>query len=86
MPELSRFFGIIVVMYYADHAPPHFHVRYNEHRAKISILDLQLLDGQLPKRVMSMVLEWGFLHREALQENWARMLASQPLLPVAPLE
>jgi hypothetical protein len=59
MPELSRFFGIIITMFYDDHAPPHFHVRYAEHKAIITIDSLTLLEGHLPPRVFGLVAEWG---------------------------
>jgi hypothetical protein len=53
MPELSRFFGIIITMFYDDHAPPHFHVRYGEHKAIMTINSLMLLDGHLPPRALA---------------------------------
>ena len=53
MPEISRFFGIVVTMYYNDHDPPHFHVRYGEKRAIIAIESLKVLDGALPTREMA---------------------------------
>jgi len=55
MPEISRFFGIIMAMYYEDHAPPHFHVRYGDHRA---IETLEAIAGRLPPRALGLVLEW----------------------------
>jgi hypothetical protein len=57
MPVLCRFLGIIITMYYEDHDPPHFHARYGAHEAKFSIKHLQIIDGNLPKRVVSLVLE-----------------------------
>ena len=59
MPEISRFFGMVVQMYYADHEPPHFHVRYAEHRALISIETLSVLRGGLPPRALGLVTEWA---------------------------
>jgi hypothetical protein len=58
MPELSRFFGIIITMFYDDHAPRHFHVRYGEHKAIMTIDSLLLLDGHLPPRALGLVVEW----------------------------
>ncbi len=57
MPEISRFFGIIVFMYFDEHNPPHFHVKYGENRAVISIQELKLMEGSIPKRALSLVLE-----------------------------
>jgi hypothetical protein len=59
MPEVSRFFGVIVAMNYNDHAPPHFHARYGNLKAIIDIRTLRLLDGRLPPRVFGLVMEWG---------------------------
>lgn len=86
MPELSRFFGIVIAMYWNDHGMPHFHAKYTNHRASFSIADLTLLEGHLPPRVTALVLEWAFLHRDELQRNWERAMAKKPLEPIAPLE
>lgn len=70
MPEISRFLGIVITMYFEDHDPPHFHVRYNEYRALIAISSLNIIDGQLPARVRSLVTEWAELHQEELLDIW----------------
>ena len=70
MPEISRFLGIIITMYFDDHEPPHFHVRYNEYRAILAISSLNVIDGQLPARVRSLVTEWAELHQEELLDIW----------------
>jgi hypothetical protein len=70
VPEVSRFFGMSILMYFNDHDPPHFHVRYNEYRAVFSISDLKMTDGSLTSRVVAMVLEWAFMHRTELVEVW----------------
>jgi hypothetical protein len=57
MPEISRFFGIVIQMYYNDHAPPHFHVRYGNHRALIAVETLAVLKGELPPRALGLVIE-----------------------------
>jgi len=62
MPELSRFFGITIYMFYEDHAPPHFHARYGEFEALIRAI----LDGKLPVRALGLVVEWASLHQEEL--------------------
>jgi hypothetical protein len=72
MPVISRFFGIVIMMFYGDHNPPHFHVRYNEFSGTININTLELYEGKLPKRVYNMVVEWAIEHRKELQENWER--------------
>lgn len=70
MPEISRFLGIVITMYFDDHEPPHFHVRYNEYRALMAISTLNVIDGQLPARVRSLVTEWAELHQEELLDIW----------------
>ena len=86
VPEISRFFGIVVAMYYDDHPPPHFHVRYGEHRAILEIDTAAVLFGDLPYRVLGMVVEWAASHRAELEENWGRARARAPLRPIGPLE
>ena len=80
MPELCRFYGIIVSMNLNDHAPPHFHVRYNEYEAMIEISDGKVSAGELPNRAQKLVEEWRELHRNELEEAWE--LASQMKLPM----
>ena len=86
MPEISRFFGIVITMYYNDHPPPHFHVRYGEQKAVIAIDGLSLLEGRLSSRVFGLVTEWAALHRDELIADWNLAREMQPLNPVAPLE
>jgi hypothetical protein len=86
VPEISRFFGIIIAMFYNDHPPPHFHVRYGSQRAVIGIEDLALLDGDLSPRVLGLVVEWAALHRRELLDNWNRARTQSPLNRVEPLE
>ena len=86
MPELSRFFGVIITMFYNDHQPPHFHARYAGRRAAIDIDSLAVLDGTLPPRVLGLVIEWATIHRDELGENWRLARADRPLRPIAPLE
>ena len=56
MPEISRFYGIIIYMFYEDHAPPHFHVKYNEHEAVISLEDFAVTQGKLPAKAIGLVM------------------------------
>ena len=86
MPELSRFFGIIVAMYYSDHAPPHFHARYAGDQVSIRIDNGAILDGKLSGRALRLVEEWRVLHRKELADDWARAEARQPLTRIEPLE
>ncbi|MBL8041386.1 MAG: DUF4160 domain-containing protein [Nitrospira sp.] len=86
MPELCRFFGIIITMYYDDHAPPHFHVRYSDYKAIMGIDSLMLLDGYLPPRALGLVAEWGALHRDELREDWSLAEQRAPLKKIRPLE
>ena len=86
MPEICRFFGIIVSMNYDDHPPPHFHVRYGEQKATIMIESLALDRGSLPPRAMGMVLEWALIHKEELIQNWYLAIEHKPLHKIKPLE
>lgn len=86
MPEISRFFGIVVQMYYADHDPPHFHVRYSGQKALIGIETFAVLRGSLSPRALALVTEWAALHRAELMEDWALARAEAQLNPIAPLE
>lgn len=85
MPEISRFLGIIIAMYYKEHGVPHFHAKYAEQTGVFTIGELRLLEGELPKRVVSLVLEWAFEHREELAVNWELASTGQPLRKIAPL-
>lgn len=86
MPRISEFFGIIVAMYFDDHAPPHFHVKYAEHEGVISINTLELIEGDLPRRALALVLEWATLHRKELSADWDKAQKGLPLDAIEPLE
>ncbi len=86
MPEISRFLGIIIAMYYNDHVPPHFHAKYGGHEALIGIESGEVLAGQLPPRVLGLVEEWRELHRAELVEDWALAESRKPLRKIDPLE
>jgi hypothetical protein len=86
MPEISRFLGIVIAMFYNDHEPPHFHVRYGDRRAIVALDTLVLLEGSLPPRVLGLVMEWAALHKMELTENWNRARRQIPLNAVEPLE
>ncbi|MDR2941726.1 MAG: DUF4160 domain-containing protein [Treponema sp.] len=85
MPELSRFLGITIAMYFNDHNPPHFHVLYNEYDAEIEIKNLSVLDGELPPRVLGLVTEWAKLHKEELINDWNLLQAGEKYNKIQPL-
>ena len=86
MPELSRFFGIIIAMYYNDHAPPHFHAKYGAGQASIQIDNGTVLEGELGPRALRLVEEWRLLHQSELLDDWVLAQARQPLRRIEPLE
>lgn len=86
MPSISRFFGIVIMMYYDDHVPPHFHAKYGEYRAQINIESLEIMEGELPRRALSLSIEWAVLHRNELRQNWQYARDGLPLQEIAPLE
>jgi hypothetical protein len=85
MPEISRFFGIVITMYFNDHNPPHFHARYADFRATVIIEELRVGEGALPPRIASLVLEWAKQHREELLANWTSLEESGTFSRIAPL-
>lgn len=86
MPEISRFYGIIIRMFYNYHNPPHFHVVYQENEAIIEIKTLEILEGSLPKRAESLTIEWAIEHREELMTNWQKAKSNETLDRIKPLE
>lgn len=85
MPEISRFLGIIIRMYYRDHPPAHFHAEYGEHEITVEI-ESGIVQGRFPRRALTAVLDWYELHQLELARNWELILAQQPLNPIEPLE
>jgi len=85
MPEISRFLGIVITMYWDDHAPAHFHARYGDHRITVRLSD-GAVEGSFPRRALGHVLEWHELHREELEADWRRAQERKPLLPIPGLE
>jgi len=85
VPELSRFLGIVIRMYYRDHLPPHFHAEYGDFEITVA-LDRGIVQGRFPRHALSAVLEWFVLHRAELDENWKRAALGLPLVPIEPLE
>ena len=86
MPEISRFFGIIISMFYNDHTPPHFHVHYSGQQAIIAIQSLVLLAGELSPCAFGLVMEWAAMHRAELMDNWELARQQAPLNKIDPLE
>lgn len=86
MPTISQFFGIVVRMYYDEHAPPHFHAYYGSDVASVEIGTLRLMADRLPRRAMAMVLEWAAEHREDLMADWQLAREHRPLHDIQPLE
>jgi hypothetical protein len=86
MPEVSRFYGIVIQIYYGDHPPPHFHAIYAGAVAKIAIDTLVVIDGALPNRAMGLVRDWASAHQQELREAFERAAALQPPGKIAPLE
>jgi hypothetical protein len=85
MPEVSRFYGIVIRMYFADHSPPHFHAEYGEYEALISIEELRVIAGGLPLRALGLVREWALLHRTEIAALWDKGQHLEPLTKIEPL-
>ncbi len=86
MPEISRFFGIIIRMYFDDHPPPHFHAIYGSNEIQVSIEPIAILNGKLPRRATSMVFEWAALHQRELMDNWQSLREKRPSNRIEPLD
>lgn len=86
MPEISRFLGIVIAMYYNDHAPPHFHARYGSREVRVDIQTGEILSGAFPRRAQKLVLEWLEMHRSELMEDWRLAEERKPLNEIEPLE
>lgn len=85
MPIISSFYGILVRMYFDDHAPPHFHVEYAGKKAVIGIEGLHLMEGGLPRRALELVLDWAELHQTELLDDWKLCQSHQQPKAIAPL-
>jgi len=84
MPEISRFYGIIIYMFFGDHNPPHIHIKYQEHKAVINIYD-GTVTGSMPRRALKLVYEWMDLHYDDLMENWKLNEQRKLLKKIKPL-
>ncbi len=85
MPEISRFLGIKIFMYFNEHNPPHFHVEYNDCRASIDIKTFGVMDGKLPSKVLGLVVEWAEDHQDELFQNWNNMKETGEYKKIEPL-
>lgn len=86
MPTISQFFGIIIQMFWNEHAPPNFHCQYGGFEATVNIRTLQLMEGKLPRRALNLVLDWAELHQAELLVDWELCEDKQQPKPIAPLE
>ena len=85
MPEISRFYGIVIRMYFGDHPPPHFHAEYSGASAVIDIENVSIISGSLPPRAMGLVTEWSLLHQDELRDMWNRAEKLESLGKIDPL-
>ena len=85
MPEISRFFGIVIQMFYREHHPPHFHAVYSGREVEIEIATLAVVHGDIPGRALGLVIEWARLHQAELATDWELAREKQPLHPIRPL-
>ena len=85
MPEISRFLGIVISMYYREHVPPHFHAEYGDYEMTVEI-ESGVVSGRFPRRALAAVMDWYALHKSELTENWRLSQTRQPLKRIKPLE
>ena len=86
MPEISRFFGIVIKMFFGDHVPPHFHAEYGDDEAVFDIRNLTIIRGSLPSRALGLVVEWASQHQAELLDLWERASKNESLYKVPPLK
>ncbi len=85
MPEISRFLGIVIYMYYREHVPAHFHAEYGEYTITVEI-ETGVVQGKFPRRALNAVLDWYVLHKDELIEDWELVKEKKPLNKIEPLE
>lgn len=85
VPRISEFYGIVIFIYHDEHPPPHFHARYAEYWAAVSIATGEVVRGELPVRAARLVRQWSGMHRVELEANWNRIAAGEALVPIDPL-
>ncbi len=84
MPQISAFYGLIILMNFKDHAPPHFHVWYGDYKAVVSIHE-GVVKGEMPQRALKLVFEWLEIHRGELLQDWEKAQKGEPLHRIEPL-
>jgi hypothetical protein len=84
-PTISRFYGIVIAMFFDDHGFPHFHARHAGTSAKVRFDEIAVIESNLEVRHLRLVLAWAELHQEELLENWRRARAGETLLQITPL-
>jgi hypothetical protein len=85
MPEISRFLGIVIGMFYSEHGTPHFHAVYGDYEISVEI-ETGIVRGEFPARALNLVLEWNSVHKQELISNWRLARQGQPLKRITPLE
>jgi len=86
VPEVSRFYGIVIRMFFNDHDPPHVHAVYEEYEALVGIDDLETIRGHMPQRAMALVIEWAVAHRDELRSCWREARAGRGIGRIDPLD
>ena len=86
MPEISRFYGVVIKMHFNEHNPPHFHAEYGEHQVLIDINTMGIVSGKLPSRVLGMVIEWASMNQSQLKREWNKARNGKSLGKIAPLK
>jgi len=85
MPIISRFFGIIIYIFWRDHSPPHFHAKYGDDEITVEI-ESGIINGSMSKRAIKMIQEWQEIHKAELLSNWKLAEQKKALFPIKPLE
>jgi hypothetical protein len=87
MPEISRFFGILIKMYFSDHNPPHFHASYGDYQALYSIETAEMFEGDMPKKQNRLVQAWAEIHKQELEKNWRSLQGETgEIIKIEPLQ
>ena len=84
MPEICRFYGIVIRMHFGDHLPPHFHASYGGEEITVEILT-GAIEGRFPRRALALVLDWLDMNREPLMQNWRMLEANRVPARLEPL-
>jgi hypothetical protein len=85
VPEISRFYGIVIKMFFDDHQPPHFHAEYGDLEVIININTLALIAGKFPPRALGLIMEWAALHQAELKADWEKAKSKQSVDKISPL-